>query len=109
MSHLNERIEVDNKTDLERAIMTEYGQIVINGDLGKSIVAVYDKKFYEGGVTANDKFENVSTEEVLENQAFFFTIIPVLPRFACTRNDMREYKSEACGETVVLTHNRNQL
>lgn len=109
MSHLTEKIVVNNKRDLERAIVNEYGQIVINDEVGKKAAELHDKKFYEGGVTADATFKNVSTEEALQNQSIFFVLMPLLPGFACTRNDLREYKSEVVGETVVLTHNRNEL
>ena len=109
MSHLAERITISNRRDLERAIKNEYGQIVIKEDLGKKVAELHDKKFYEGGITANEKFENVSTEEALQNQSIFFVLMPLFSSFACTRNDLREYKSEVQGETVVLTHNRNEL
>lgn len=109
MSHLAEKIEVNNKRDLERAIINEYGQIVFNGELGKKAAELHDKKFYEGGITADETFKNVSTEEALKNQSVFFVLMPLLTGFACTRNDLREYKSEVQGETLVLTHNRNEL
>lgn len=109
MSHLAEKIQISNRRDLERAIVNEYGQIVINEELGKKVAELHDKKFYEGGITADEHFRNTSTEDVLKNQSIFFVLMPLLPSFACTRNDLREYTSEVQGETVVLTHNRNEL
>ncbi len=110
MSHLNEKISVDHHRDLERAVINEYGQITIEGELGKKAAANYDKKFYEGGVTATEDWANTSTADVIdEHQNIFFILMPLIPGFNLTRNYFREYVDTKEGDTIVLTHKRNEL
>jgi len=110
MSHLNEKISVDHHRDLERAVINEYGQIIIEGELGKKAAANYDKKFYEGGVTATEDWANVPTSEVInEHQNIFFILMPLIPGFNLTRDSFREYADTKEGDTIVLTHKRNEL
>jgi hypothetical protein len=108
MSHLSEKITVSNKRDLEQAIFNEYGQVTVADELGKQLAKLYDKKFYEGGETVNEKFESVSTQEVVKDQSIYFVLVQALTGFILTRNDLREYDSAVKGDTVVITHKRSK-
>lgn len=109
-NHLGEAIHVDHHRDLERAVINEYGQVIIEGELGKKAAANYDKKYYEDGITATDDWRNTPTPNVItDHQNIFYVLSPLIPGFNLTRYYFREYEDVKEGDTIVLTHKRNKL